>query len=139
MSINRSFLCALAALPLLALAVGCSKSSTKSNTSGGSLTATVGASAFTSSIAVGVYSQTFDLFSVIGETIQSKDTSEIQLTFPYPPLVNHPVSSDTVQGIGLTYTVPGKQYDAYLSQGHWTLTITTGDTVNHTLAGTFSG
>jgi hypothetical protein len=138
MKLNRSILCALTAMAFITLTPACSKSS-NSNTSGGTLSATIGSSVFTAGGAAGFYSQSLGLMGVVGYTIQSKDTTTMEVEFPYPPVVNHPVSSDSIAELGISYTAAGKEYDGYLGSGRCIITLTTADTINHKLTGTFSG
>ena len=130
---------ALFVLTALIFAVACSKSSSNSNTSGGTLSATTGSTTFTAGSTAGFYSQGLALIGVLGYTIKSGDTTLIQLEMAYIPPVNMSFSSDTVAELGLSYKVSGKEYDAYQGEGRVVLSMTTADTVNHLIAGTFSG
>jgi hypothetical protein len=130
---------ALLVLTALTFAVACSKSSSNNNTSGGTLSATTGSTSFTAGSTVGFYSQGLGLIGVLGYTVKSSDTTLIQLEMAYIPPVNMSFSSDTVSELGLSYQVSGKEYDAYQGQGRVILSMTTADTVNHQIAGTFSG
>lgn len=78
---------------------------------------------------------------VQGDSIVGKDTSELQVAMPYIPAVNKPVYTDSTQFAGLTYIVPGKEYDAYYGLGfsHGVVTLSSADTVNHRVVGSFSG
>jgi hypothetical protein len=122
--------------------VGCSKHSSNTATSEGTLTATVnGATYNAASYVVSGYLSAYGQLIVQGDSIRSSDTTEIQVAIPYIPAVNVAVSTDSSQYAGLTYTMPGKEYDAYfgLSNSHGVITLTGEDTINHHVAGTFSG
>lgn len=120
---------------------GCSKNS-NNNSSSGTLTCTINGTAFSAQpnqVGAGDLS-TFGQLFVLGYNIQSKDTTGFQVEMPYIPPVNVAFSTDTTES-DLTYIVPGKEYDAYfgLSNSHGIITLTLADTVNHKVAGTFSG
>ena len=121
--------------------IGCSKSSNNSSSSG-TLTCTINGTAFAAQpnqVGGGVLSSYGQLY-VLGYNIQNKDTTGFQVEMPYIPAVNHPFSTDTTLS-DLTYITSGKEYDAYfgLSASHGLITVSTADTVNHKIAGTFSG
>lgn len=142
MSIKRLFLPVLATLSvgsLMALA-GCSKSS--NNGTSGTLTCTINGTSWSAQqykVGAGYIVSLSQLF-VLGYNIQNKDSTEIQFVIPYIPPVNHPFSLDSTGSI-LSYLPPGKEYDAnaIVPSSHGLITLTLADTVNHKIAGTFSG
>ncbi|HEV9037365.1 MAG TPA: hypothetical protein VGQ51_12110, partial [Puia sp.] len=93
---------------------------------------------FNAAQVAGVYSHSLGFMAVLGYTISSNDTTGFQIQFSYVPPVGITFSSDTT-ATGLTYFVPGKRYDAFLGQGVVIVNLSVADTVNHKLAGTFSG
>lgn len=108
----------------------------------GTLTATVNGAAYSAkSYVVAGYLTTYGQVIVQGDSIVGGDTTEIQVAMPYIPAVNAPVYTDSSQYAGLTYVVPGKEYDAYFGLGfsHGVVTLSSADTVNHRVAGSFSG
>jgi hypothetical protein len=113
---------------------GCSKNN-NSSTSSGSFTATVGGSAFQGSSTGGAYSSSLGVLLVVSSSVQSKDTATIELVLPYAPPVNKPFVSDSLY---LTYTHKGAEYDAWSANGQLQVTVTSLDTLAHTLAGTFA-
>lgn len=121
----------------LLLAAGCSKSNNNLPTDG-SLSATAGGTNFIAAQVGGAYSQSLNFMGVLGETIKSNDTTGIQIQFAYLPPVGITFSSDSTE-TGLTYFVPGKRYDGFLGLGKVVLNFSVVDTLNHKLAGTFSG
>jgi hypothetical protein len=131
----------LSMLTLLGLQ-SCSKNNSSSYQSDGTLTATVNGAAYSAkSYVVAGYLTTYGQLIVQGDSIVGSDTSEIQVAMPYIPAVNVTVYTDSTQYAGVTYKVPGKEYDAYYGLGfsHGALTLSSADTVNHKIAGSFSG
>ena len=144
MNVKRILLPAVFVVSLVSVGglVSCSKNSSSTTTSDGTLTATVNGTAYSAkSYVVAGYLSAYGQLIVQGDSIRSNDTTEIQVAMPYIPAVNVAVTTDSSQYMGLTYLTPGKEYDAYfgLSASHGTLTLTGEDTVNHRVAGTFSG
>lgn len=130
---------ALSIMLVLALAA-CSKSNNSGGvTTEGNLSATTGSASFSAISTFGVYSQSLGLIGVVGYTNQASDTTQIQLDMAYIPPVNKSFSSDTIAELGLSYQIAHKRYDAFMGQGSVTLSLTSADTVNHQIAGTFSG
>jgi hypothetical protein len=139
--VNR-FLC-LAAIPAtLFLAVtSCSKSSSNNNSSNGSLTASTNDTAWTANYAVsGSLTVAASTFEIVGVQIKSGDTTGFLLTFYTPITVNRTFSSDTAS-LDIQYQVSrtGAVYDGGALAGHSLLTITSYDSTNLRIAGTFSG
>ncbi len=129
----------LSVMVVLTLAA-CSKSNNNSGvTTQGNLSATVGSSSFSAMSTFGFYSQSLALIGVLGYTIQSSDTTLIQLEMAYIPPVNKTFSSDSISELGLSYQAGSKHYGAFLGQGSVVINLSTADTVLHNLAGTFSG
>ena len=125
---------------------GCSKNNnTTSYQTDGTLTATIGGTAYSAkSYVIGAYFSSGGYFVVQGESIGGGDTTGIQLTIPYNAPVNLAISVDSsvYQGFaGLTYIKGSSQYNAYYLDGasHGYITLTTSDTVNHRIIGTFNG
>lgn len=141
MKLNRLSFHSLATLTSLLILTACNKNSNNNSNSSGSLSATISGTAFTANSTAGAYISSIGQYFVIGYYIQSKDTTGIQITLPYLPPLNHPVSTDSVGLADLTYVVSGKEYDAYFGLGNSqaVFTLTVADTVGHNLAGTFSG
>jgi hypothetical protein len=121
----------------LLLAAGCSKTNSSLSTNG-TLSATAGGAAFNATQVGGVYSRSLGFMAVLGYSIHSNDTTGFQLQFAYVPPVGITFSSDSTP-TGLTYFIPGRRYDAFLGQGKVLVNLSVADTVNHKLAGSFSG
>ena len=140
MKIKRLPLLIVSALSfsLLLLTAGCSKSTTPPLPTNGTLTATTGSTNFSGAQVESVYSQYLASVAVLGYTIQSTDTTGIQLQFAYMPPVGLTFSSDTTE-TGLTYFTGGKRYDAYTAVGRVIMSLSVADTVGHKLTGSFSG
>lgn len=124
----------------LILITGCSKNNSSTSTSQGTLSATVGSTAFTAGSTYGIYVSAIPSMVAIGLIPQGKDTTFLQVSLPYPLPLNRPFSTDSTAS-GLSYYTASrtKSYDAYTSHGHALITISLFDTVNHKIAGTFSG
>ncbi len=120
------------------IAAGCSKSN-PSSSSGTAVSATINGSAFTPAVTVGIFSQPDSSFQLTSYSIKNSDTTGLNLYFPGGMPLN------TVQSLGdsvqLVYTnsATGKSYAGNSLGGHGSITLTSLDTTNHKLAGTFSG
>jgi hypothetical protein len=137
--VNRYLpLVAIPAAILLATA-SCSKSNNSS--SNGSMTASVNNTAWAANSGVaGSYTVAASTFAIGGAQIKSGDTTGFSMTF-YPPItVNKAFSSDTAS-IDIQYTDARTSalYDGGALAGHSVLTITSYDSNNFKIAGTFSG
>ena len=144
MNVKRLLLPAVFSFSIVSLAgmVGCSKSSSNSTSSEGTMTATVnGASYSAKSYVVAGYLTSYGQLIVQGDSIVGSDTTQIQVAMPYIPAVNHPISTDSSQYVGISYIGPSKEYDAYfgLNGSHGVVTLTGEDTVNLRVIGNFSG
>jgi hypothetical protein len=141
---KRLSLAAVISLTMLSLwgIAGCSKNSSNSTTSDGTMTATVNGVAYNAkSYVIAGYLTTYGQLIVQGDSINNNDTAEIQVAIPYPPTVNIAISTDSSAFTSLTYIRGGVEYDAFNGYGysHGVVTVTSSDTVNHRIAGNFSG
>ena len=145
MSGKRLTLAAAISLSMLTLwgLGGCSKNSNNNSyQTDGTMTATVNGAAYAAkSYVVSGYLTTYGQILVQGDSIVGSDTTEIQVAMPYIPTVNVAVSTDSTIYVSMTYKVPGKEYDAYNGFGysHGAVTLSSADTVNHKVVGSFSG
>lgn len=133
------------AVTVLALIfTGCSKSNDGGGPSGTTFTATVGANAFAAGSIPGEIQATYtsgqQLFTVGGIMIKTGDTATMAVTFPLESKTGIQISSDTAN-VGVIYTPDfGKTiYETDLGFGHAVVTVTTQDTQNKKVAGTFTG
>jgi len=132
-------LTALLFLFAVTLIAGCHKNNATTN-SEGTLSATVGSSAYTANLTYGVYVNAIPGMVAIGLVPAAKDTTFLKLSLPYPLPLNLPFSTDSTVYTLSYYTASGsKSYDAYTGFGHGLVTISLFDTVNHKISGTFSG
>jgi hypothetical protein len=119
----------------------CSKSS-NNNSGSESMTASVNNNAWTANYAVaGSYTVAISGFDIVGTQIKSGDTTGFSMTFYSPITVNKAINSDTTSSIDIQY-VDGKTgalYDGGLLAGHSILTVTSYDSSNFKIGGTFSG
>ena len=144
---KRLSLAAVICLTMLTLwgIAGCSKNNSSSTATDGTMTATVnGATYSAKSYVIAGYLSSYGQILIQGDSIRGNDTTQIQIALPYIPPVNTVISTDSLQyaGVaGLTYLSPGKTYEGYYGFGgsHAIITLSTADTVNHRIAGTFSG
>ena len=122
---------------------GCSKSN-NGGPSGTTFTATVGTTAFAAGSLPGqiqaVYVSSQNYFDIGGMSIKSGDTSIVEITVPLETHTGIQLSSDTAS-VSISYSPNfGKTvYEAASGSGHAIITVTTQDTQNHKIAGTFSG
>lgn len=122
---------------------GCSKSSNNNNTGSGTISCTVNGAAFAAQpyqVAAG-YLAAYGQMYVVGYNIQNRDTGAFQVVVPYFAPANVPISTTVDTSSDLVYLRSGQEYDAYSRFGdsHGVITLTVADTVNHKIAGTFSG
>ena len=137
---NKSFFALFAVGAAFLLTVtGCKKSSSSSGSTG--LSATISGSVWTSNIPVqGLYSTAGGAFELIGGYYKSGDTTALAVQFSTPFVLHTAISSDTA-GVDIGY-VNAKtltQYDGGAIAGHSILTVSSWDSVNHKISGTFSG
>lgn len=120
----------------------CSKNNSSSYQSDGTLTATVNGTAYSAkSYVIAGYITSYYQILVQGDSIVGNDTTMLQVAMPYIPTVNQAVYTDSTIYAGLSYTMPGKEYEAYQGNGysHGVITLSSADTVNHKVVGSFSG
>lgn len=119
--------------------IGCSKSS--NNGGSGTFSCTIDGAAFTAqpNQVGGSYIANYGELYVLGYNIQNKDTAGFQIEVPGIPPVNVPLYTDSNISIDVTYITGAKRYDAYQNHGRAVINLTSADTLNHKVAGTFSG
>ena len=103
---------------------------------------TVGDSNFVSTSAQSYYDTSLNIFLVAGVSFRSYDSSYLSIQFPPPIRVNVPVSSDSENVlIGYSNSIQRISYlgGAKPYNGHAVYTVTSWDSVNRKLQGTFSG
>ena len=138
----KTTLLTLSSFALFSLVViSCKKSN--SNSSSGSVSATYGTTSFQSSNTVGVYYTTYNTFELVGYTIASGDTTVTEVTLTSPFVLNTPISSDTAISDLLSYydSKGSLNYTGGYGAGNTPviITVTSWDSVNKKIAGTFSG
>jgi hypothetical protein len=125
-------------VPLAFLAfvqVGCKKSSSGSSTG---VNATLNNSGFHSQQTLATYSKSQHVFTIVGYSIGSGDTSAFELDLSNVPL-NQAVDLTSGQTMYYYDTKNSFSYTGDPSEGHGTVSLTSFDTVNLKVAGTFSG
>ncbi len=130
-------LSAIATIALLST-TSCKKSNSDS---GNSVSATIGTNNLKYSQMQSTYIRTNTYLDVIGLSVNGKDSAGIDVSIPSNAVVGKAVSSDTSFDAYLGYIDESKQvsYSAYNGQGHIVITVTSWDSTNHKIAGTFSG
>jgi hypothetical protein len=131
-------------LPLAAIAgsillvvVSCKKSSNSS--SNGTMTASINDTAWAANYGVaGLYTVAADQFEVAGAQIKSGDSAAFYITFNTPITVNKAIGSDSGL-VDIQFDRGSALYDGGALAGHSVLTITTWDSTNFKIGGTFSG
>src|SRR5579863_3403963 len=138
-SLNRALSLAVIAFAALLAFTSCSKS----NNGGvsGSMSATVGTTAWANNQSViAFYANASGLFQLAGIQFKGGDSTTFALEFTSPVVLNHPFSSDTASLI-VAYTDSKSQagYGALVGVGHAVVTVTSYDSTGHSIGGTFSG
>jgi hypothetical protein len=126
---------------LLVICMSCKKSNS-SNTTNQQISATINGTAWVNTLPIqSFYDTAFeDMFNINGISVKSGDSTEVSMFF-YPPFpLNTPISSDTTSlEINYTELNTSQVYTGGGPAGHSLLTVSTCDTVNHKISGTFSG
>jgi hypothetical protein len=121
-------------------ATSCKKSNSSSSSNGqfaASVSGTAWASNFPTS---GIYSTSGQEFEIGGAQYKGGDSTAIALVFFSPITLNKALNSDTAT-VDVEYVNANTvtEYDGGLIAGHSILTITSYDSVNHKIGGTFTG
>jgi hypothetical protein len=115
----------------------CSKSSNSTNN--GTMTASINDTAWTANYGVaGLYTVAADQCEVAGAQIKSGDSAAFYITFNTPITVNKTISSDSGL-VDVQFDRGSALYDGGALAGHSILTVTTWDSTNFKIGGTFSG
>ena len=143
MNLKKFTLIALPAFISLSLLTTSCK---KSNDGGSnSMSATFGTKnvSSSSSLTLGVLGTGFPYMAITGTTVSSTDSIVMVLTVDWPVVLNKKVSSDTDFYANFTYYDKAganlSMYDAGQTVGSLLYTVTSVDTVNHKIGGSFSG
>lgn len=142
-SCNRATTLAVISFVFLLAATSCKKSSSSGGGSG-SITATVGGTAWsTNYTTVGVYASGggLGLFEIVGLQFKSGDSTSFTLEFAAPITLNQAINADTsALIIAYTDSKSGASYTGMTGGiGTAILTVTSYDSTAHTIGGTFSG
>lgn len=124
----------------LLLATSCKKDSGTPSTAINGMFATVGDTAFASTMTEFSFDTTLNLYNLVGVAYKSYDSSVLELTVGGPLRLNVPVSSDTA--VALTSYFSSSNHITYAAgnpRGKTVYEITSWDSVNHKIGGTFSG
>jgi hypothetical protein len=139
----KTTLFALSSFAFFSLVViSCKKSnSNSSSSSNGQFTATIGSTAWVSNVPTsGLYVTSASTFELGGEYLKSGDSTAFAVSFATPFILHAPISSDTAEvDLGYINATTQAEYDGGGVAGHSLLTISSWDSVNHKISGTFSG
>jgi hypothetical protein len=142
LSFNRAMALVVISSAFLLAVTSCKKSSNNSGGSG-TMTATIGGTAWANSYpVVGVYASSggTGLFELVGLQFKGGDSTAFALDFASPFTLNRAFSTDTAALIvAYTDSKSGNQYTALTGFGTGILTVSSYDSTGHTIAGTFSG
>jgi hypothetical protein len=140
---NRIFfpLFIIGSFSLVTATVGCKKSNSSSGANG-AMTATVAGVGFAASATTtqAIYSSAYRQFDIVGVQIKSGDTTAIELTWNAATKLNFPIASDT-STLETSYFDSKTQasFDGGDLPGHSIITLTSWDSTNLKVAGTWSG
>jgi hypothetical protein len=140
---NRIFfpLFIVGSFSLVTATVGCKKSSNSSSASG-AITANVSGVSFASSATTSqaVYSSAYRQFDIVGAQIKGGDTTLIDMSWNAATKLNFPIASDTsLMEISYFDSKTQAAFDGGDLPGHSIITITSWDSTNLKVAGTWSG
>jgi hypothetical protein len=125
----------------LLTATSCKKSNSSSSNSNGQFSASISGTAWASNFPTsGIYSTSGQEFEIGGGQYKGGDSTIITLVFFSPITLNMAISSDTaLVDVGYVNANTVTEYDGGIIAGHSILTITSYDSVNHKVGGTFTG
>lgn len=124
------------ALFLLSLA-GCSKHNDNNTSSPMTLSATINGSVFKPQLNNAAYGTISHSFILGGTTVSNGDTTLITLKVDQPVTLNTDLGASGLAFV--EYQAKGLQYLSGTGWGHLAVTVTSLDSVKHTIAGSFSG
>lgn len=136
----RTTLLAFSSFAFFSLVISSCKKS-NSSSSNGQFTATIGSTAWSSNEPVtGLYVSNITTFELGGEYLKSGDSTAFAISFAAPFIMHTPISSDTAAvDVGYINATTQAEYDGGGVAGHSILTVSSWDSVNHKISGTFSG
>jgi hypothetical protein len=120
--------------------IGCKKSS-NSISSNSAFSAIVDDTTFTPATngTGAVYTSLGKQFDIYSYLLRSKDTVSLDVSIFEPFTVNQPIDPTANASSILYYDFTGEPFFNGVGMGKTTITVTSLDTVNHKIAGTFSG
>ena len=139
MSFKKFIVPGLVAFACIAISVGCKKSNNSNNSS--SISANMGSTNMSISGAnEGTwYSTDSAVFEIGGLYVNGKDTSVLAIQLFPPFTIGTAVTDWRYVSIDYYNYTTAADYFAGDGLGHFSLTVTSQDTVNHRIVGTFSG
>lgn len=121
---------------LIGLQTGCKKSS---NGSSAAVSASFGSSSFSSQQSQAFYSKSQGLIGIVGYTISGGDTTALELDLSSTITVGTPVSFASGTSVYYYDTKGSISFTGDPTEGHGTVTLTSWDSTNLKLTGTFTG
>ena len=139
----KSILLTVSSFAFFALVVTSCKKSNSSSNGGTSMTASVNGAAWSANYpTIGVYAVSSGVgqFQFAGLSFKNGDSTELGVSFSSPFPLHTGISSD-MAFVEASYSdsKTGNLYDGGLLGGHVIVTVSSWDSTNHKLAGTFSG
>jgi hypothetical protein len=135
MQLKKLSLFALSAVSaFLLISTGCKKSN---NGNSAAVSATIAGTSFNPSFTGAVYFKSNQYFDLGGYSVTGKDTAFLDISINTPFTVNKVLDNNTL--VTINYITGGKDYLTGYQVGTAALTVTSLDSVNHKIAGTFTG
>ncbi|HEY4111811.1 hypothetical protein [Puia sp.] len=131
---SKHLLFALSAVTLLAVFASCKKSNDNSSAA---VSATIGGAAFNPVRTAAAHYAANGYFDLGGLGVNGKDSVLLDITIGTPFTLNKVLDNSGL--VTMDYFTATKDYYSAYGIGTATVTVTTLDSVNHKIAGTFSG
>jgi hypothetical protein len=141
MKITRVSLFLIASTSIFALLTASSCKKSNNSSSGSGISATISGTGFNPATTQAVYSQSNQMWDIVGLTVKTNDTAAIEIYIGSTFTVNKAYNTDSTS-TSVDYFpggVNGKDYDASYGNGWAVLTVTSLDTTGHKISGTFNG
>lgn len=138
MYLKKLIVPALCAFALLAISVGCKKSNNSTNSTS-AVSASMGSTAYSASTTntFAWYSTDSTVYQFVSFAVNGTDTTGLEFQIFTPFTVGTTITDQTM--VNMDYFVSStKDYSAGWGTGHIAMTVTSQDTLNHKIAGTFT-
>lgn len=132
---NLSLVAISAVVVLSLVSTSCKKSNDNNNSAG--VSATIGTTAFTPSTSTGFFYQGNGYFELAGYSIKGTDSTLLDVSIPGTFKLNTPMDAYH-DDASVLYYAGGKEYIASYLFGTAKVTVTSYDSTNHKIGGTFT-